>query len=93
MQVVVLNGALTEAEQDAYVRQVTAVYPVSIIENCFWTYRTAAWMSAVISTVFATCGRWAATASGSRPAGTMPSRRNFGIQFPIQLTDKLFESA
>ena len=35
MQVVVLNGALTEAEQDAYVRQVTAVYPVSIIEKLF----------------------------------------------------------
>lgn len=35
MQVVVLNGTLTEAEQDSYVRQVTAVYPMSIIEKLF----------------------------------------------------------
>ena len=35
MQVVVLNGTLTEAEEDSYVRQVTAVYPVSIIEKIF----------------------------------------------------------
>ena len=35
MQVVVLNGMLTEAEQDSYVRQVTAVYPMSIIEKLF----------------------------------------------------------
>lgn len=35
MQIVVLNGTLTEAEQDSYVRQVTAVYPVSIIEKLF----------------------------------------------------------
>lgn len=35
MQVVVLNGTLTEAEQDVYVRQATAVYPVSIIEKLF----------------------------------------------------------
>ena len=33
MQVVVLGGTLTEAEQDAYVRAVTKVYPVSIIEK------------------------------------------------------------
>ena len=33
MQVVVLNGTLTEAEQDIYVRQATTVYPVSIIEK------------------------------------------------------------
>jgi hypothetical protein len=35
MQVVVLNGSLTEAEQAVYVRQATAVYPVSIIEKLF----------------------------------------------------------
>ena len=35
MQVVVLNGSLTEAEQDFYVRQATEVYPVSIIEKLF----------------------------------------------------------
>ena len=35
MQVVVLGGTLTEAEQDAYVRQATKVYPVSIIEKLF----------------------------------------------------------
>lgn len=35
MQVVVLHGALTEAEQDAYVRQATKVYPMSIIEKLF----------------------------------------------------------
>jgi len=35
MQVVVLNGTLTEAEQDIYVRQATKVYPVSIIEKLF----------------------------------------------------------
>ena len=29
MQVVVLNGTLTEAEQDVYVQQAIAVYPVS----------------------------------------------------------------
>ena len=35
MQVVVLNGTLTEAEQDSYIRQATAVYPMSIIEKLF----------------------------------------------------------
>lgn len=35
MQVVVLNGTLTEAEQDFYIRQATAVHPVSIIEKLF----------------------------------------------------------
>ncbi len=35
MQVVVLNGTLTEAEQDAYVQQATKVYPISIIEKLF----------------------------------------------------------
>ena len=35
MQIVVLNGTLSEAEQDIYVRQATAVYPVSIIEKLF----------------------------------------------------------
>lgn len=35
MQVFVLHGTLTEAEQDSYVRQATAVYPVSIIEKLF----------------------------------------------------------
>ena len=35
MQVVVLGGTLTEAEQDTYVRAVTKVYPVSIIEKLF----------------------------------------------------------
>ena len=36
MQVVVLGGTLTEAEQDTYVRAVTKVYPVSIIEKLFF---------------------------------------------------------
>ena len=35
LQVVVLGGTLTEAEQDSYVRQATKVYPVSIIEKLF----------------------------------------------------------
>ena len=35
MQVVVLGGTLTDAEQDVYVRQATTVYPVSIIEKLF----------------------------------------------------------
>jgi len=35
MQVVVLNGTLSEAEQAAYVRQATKVYPMSIIEKLF----------------------------------------------------------
>lgn len=35
MQVVVLHGDLSEAEQDYYVRQVTAEYPISIIEKVF----------------------------------------------------------
>lgn len=35
MQVVVLHGTLTEAEEDFYVRQAAAVYPVSIIEKLF----------------------------------------------------------
>ena len=35
MQVVVLNGTLTEAEQDAYIREATKVYPISIIEKLY----------------------------------------------------------
>ena len=35
VQVVVLNGILTEAEQEPYVRQATKTYPVSIIEKLF----------------------------------------------------------
>lgn len=35
MQVVVLNGTLTEAEQDLYIREATKVYPMSIIEKLF----------------------------------------------------------
>lgn len=35
MQVVVLQGTLTEAEQDVYVRQATEVYPMSIIEKLY----------------------------------------------------------
>ena len=35
MQVVVLNGTLPEAEQDAYVRRATGKYPVGIIEKLF----------------------------------------------------------
>lgn len=33
MQVVVLNGTLSEAEQDAYVRRVTDRYPVGAVEK------------------------------------------------------------
>ena len=35
MQVVVLNGTLTEAEQDSYIRKATKVYPMSIIEKLY----------------------------------------------------------
>lgn len=35
MQVVVLHGTLTDAEQDSYIRQATALYPVNIIEKLF----------------------------------------------------------
>lgn len=35
MQVVVLNGTLTEAEQEVYIREATKVYPVSIIEKLY----------------------------------------------------------
>ncbi len=35
MQIVVLNGTLTEAEQDAYIHEATKVYPMSIIEKLF----------------------------------------------------------
>lgn len=35
MQVVVLNGVLSDAEQDAYVRHATGKYPVGIIEKLF----------------------------------------------------------
>jgi len=35
MQVVVMNGTLTEAEQDVYIQQATKVYPISIIEKLF----------------------------------------------------------
>ena len=33
MQIVVLNGTLSEREQDAYIKQATARYPVSLIEK------------------------------------------------------------
>lgn len=33
MQVAVLHGVLTEAEQDQYVRQVTKEFPISIVEK------------------------------------------------------------
>ena len=33
MLVAVLNGKLTEAEQDVYIRQATEQYPVSLIEK------------------------------------------------------------
>lgn len=33
VQVAVMNGTLSEAEQDAYIRQATAKYPISIIEK------------------------------------------------------------
>ena len=33
MTVAVLHGTLSEAEQDVYIRQVTAKYPISIIEK------------------------------------------------------------
>ncbi len=39
MQVVVLNGYLSEAEQDAYVNQVTEKYPPSMIEKIFLDVR------------------------------------------------------
>ena len=35
MQIIVLNGILSEAEQNACVRQITAVCPVSMIEKLF----------------------------------------------------------
>lgn len=39
MQVVVLNGRLSEAEQDMYVNQVTEKYPPSMIEKIFLDVR------------------------------------------------------
>ena len=39
MQVVVLGGTLTEAEQNSYVLQATQIYPVSIIEKLFLQVR------------------------------------------------------
>lgn len=33
MQVVVLNGTLSEAEQEEYIRQATGKYPISVIEK------------------------------------------------------------
>ena len=39
MQVVVLNGTLTEAEQDRYVRQVTEHIPIGRIEKLFLDVR------------------------------------------------------
>ena len=35
MQVVVLNGTLSEAEQDVYIQQVTARCPIGLIEKLF----------------------------------------------------------
>jgi hypothetical protein len=35
MQIVVLNGTLTEAEQDSYIQKATKVYPMSIIEKLY----------------------------------------------------------
>ena len=35
MQVVVLNGTLSEAEQDVYIKQVTARCPIGLIEKLF----------------------------------------------------------
>lgn len=35
MQIIVVNGPLSEREQDAYVRQVTKKYPMSAIEKLF----------------------------------------------------------
>ena len=37
MQVAVLHGDLSEAEQDYYVRQVTAEFPISIVEKVSYT--------------------------------------------------------
>lgn len=33
MQIVVLNGSMSEAEQDCYIRHVTAKYPMSLIDK------------------------------------------------------------
>ena len=35
MQIIVINGPLSEREQDAYVRRVTAKYPMSAIEKLY----------------------------------------------------------
>lgn len=35
MQAVVLNGTLSEAEQDVYIKQVTARCPIGLIEKLF----------------------------------------------------------
>ena len=39
MQIIVLGGTLSEAEQDSYIRQATKVYPVSILEKLFLQVR------------------------------------------------------
>ena len=35
MQIIVINGPLSEREQDAYIRRVTAKYPPSAIEKLY----------------------------------------------------------
>ena len=35
MQIIVINGPLSEREQDAYVRQITRKYPASAIEKLY----------------------------------------------------------
>ena len=57
MQIVVLNGTLTETEQDAYIKQVTARCPISRLRNWFWMFRRNMWMSTTRSTVFVSFGR------------------------------------
>ncbi len=35
MQIIILNGTLSETEQNACIRKITAIYPVFIIEKLF----------------------------------------------------------
>ena len=88
MQVVVLNGSLTEAEQDEYIKQVTARCPIGLIEKLFLDVQGEYGMSITPATGFVNCGRWAAAVLAHLKIGTMPSKPSCGTQFQTVLTYK-----
>ena len=81
MQIVVLNGPLSEAEQDEYIRHMEKKYPIS----CSWMYMRGMWMLAAPSIVSVIFGRWAAAVLGNHLTGTPQSRQNYMIQSPMRL--------